>query len=433
LGISDNLFCNKELLVGKLYIEVCSYSFSDRNFIKEESDIVESFKKLKEEQEEYKKAYTHVAESLSELERIRREELKSCWNEVERNIPLFRRRIIDDKKKGNEDNEDNEDKSLYEFDVVLSRDGILFLRDATCDEFKVDYFRSGEASDYTQNIPVYRLFKMALHFMSTLFHKNYHHYEEDDSFLPATNLHPIRRDTNLDRLVKHQIEAFLTPVIKVKRNIDNPRTVMLRDPLGILTYAKAFLQVLENNGFIDNAKTRNYMSFIEYQNKEFEIVSANKKTKLNFFLAQDNWIARLTLSFAVTVAIIQIFRFLFIESPCIIEIHDPQILKVILISLSFGGAWLLHNIYINRQIYKMIVRKEKKKKTFLYKDSSDKGISLKYAFFLWWINIKARIGSMGINIFGFCLFMILTIVAVAILVAIGVDDIYNFFKELLLF
>jgi hypothetical protein len=380
------LFEEKELLIGKLSIMAIPNKLRERELTEQEKNILLCMNELSKKKQEYIKADSD-GYSFERLDRMR-SALKEQWVKVETQIL--------------EVEKDEGGNPVYKFDVILSRDGILFLKDDTCAEFKKHYFTADSASDYRKNIPLHGIFKMSLHFVTSLFHMNYHHSPEHDAFLPATNLHPIRTNTTLKRIIKHQLESFLSPVIKIKRDINDTNANIICNPAGVLPYAEAFLYVFENNKFLPKEEADLLHKFIDTQKKEFEALSSDNKAIYNSFLSQDNFVTRLTVSLAVLVAVIQTFGFLFKDSDvfCRLGTEKMTVLRTVIILISFGLGWTIHRFVIQRIIYReKFIRK--RKRNFLNQDSNiDKGkLSRLYAFRLFWINIKLQIKKSNINIF----------------------------------
>jgi hypothetical protein len=373
-ALAKKLFAKKgkDLLIGRLSMMAIPNKLTKRKLTDKEKEILSSMKNLKEMKEKYDKAYKLDAETLSALEE-KRKGLKEQWIEVEKNTLAIEK--------------DTGDNPIYMFDVILSRDGILFLKDVTCVKFKETYFTPDKPDDYTKNIPLHRVFKVALHFMTSLFHKNYHHSLEDDAFLPATNLHPIKADKTLERLVKHQIEAFLNPAIRAKRDIYTSKKYISCNPEGIFPYLESFLYILENNMFIKSDDAELLRKFIDTQSKEYKVWSSDKKVRRNSFLTQRNLVARLTVSLAVLVAGINAFNFI---EPC----YLTTLHRVWIIFILGGIGWIIHTIVIQKHIYGGIIFKPKKQRNkFWNKDShvADGKLSPRYAFRLSWTNTKLYI------------------------------------------
>ena len=369
-GSLENFFQKKELLIGKLSIVTVLSS----ELTKQEQELLLSLKVLSSLKEDYKIKRNKESALLEDLESARNE-MKGKWDEIESEIISIENTV--------------EENPIYKFDVVLSRDGILFLKDDTTDVFRKTYFKEGTANDYTQNVPIHRLFKTAMIFMKCLFHKNYHHAEEHDSFLPASNLHPIRNDMSFSRVIKHQTEAFLAPIIQAKRSSN---MYILCNPKGILLYTEAFLHVFENNKFVDEEESKLLHKFIDTQAKDFDVLTSDNNAVRNFFLSQRNIFARITVGLTFLITIIRTSVFLFKE------IDDYKIRLFIVVS-SFGLGILIHAYAVRRAITKGKYNKKKKPRSFLNRNSNiAKGkLSYRYRIKRQWIDSKARITLIGLE------------------------------------
>jgi hypothetical protein len=381
------LFEEKELLIGKLSIVV---TLSSKLSVKEKQ-LLRRLKSLSGKKEEYNIACK--ADSCEKLAAMR-VELKAEWEKVEDKII--------DIEKGTGEN------PVYKFDVVLSRDGILFLKDDTGSEYRRDFYKENTQSDYTRNIPIHRVFKTAMNFIKHLFHMNYHHSEEHDTFLPATNLHPIREDGNLNRIIKHQMEAFLSPVIRMKRVDDNPYyRYELCNPEGILLYAESFLLVCKYNKFITDEKVDLLSKFIDKQKKEYEAISSDKKSSRSFYLSQKNIFATLAIALSILTALIKTIDFLFKDSALLFNMDEQGDAEVFIPRLyiilgSFGLAALFHRNYINGQILAGKFNRKPKRKNILNRDSNiNRGrFSILYNIRLFLINNTTQLNINKLDIAG---------------------------------
>ena len=378
---AERVFAEKELLIGRLYV-VLKFS---KNLTEHESGLLETLEDLTKEKEKYDKAFHNDAVVCSVLEAMR-ENLKSKWETAEDFIDCIETDLESNTKKREKDDH------LYKFDVVLSRDGILFLKDASCDNFKDDYFTANSPDDYTQNIPIPRIFKTAIHFIKFLFHKNYYHNEEDDTFLPASNLHHIRNEKGwTERINRHQLEAFLTPITKIKRanNTCNPS--------GIALYAKSFLNVLEKNNLISSQEVAFEQKFVETQKQEVEEYLSERKARQNSFIAQKNWVTRFTVGFAFLTAGIGITNYLF--NDCVLprlnnlnDIFWSKYQRPLLVVVCFITGVLLHYVIYNLKKNRFVQKKIRR--SFLNKnsDTKKKRFSTRYKIRLLIIEIKIFFG-----------------------------------------
>ncbi len=223
----------------------------------DEVTLLNQLKEITRKKKLYHEAFSVHAESLEGLE-DRRRELRCLWEHI-------------DETMGRIEGRDVPSYPIYTFDVALTRDGILLLKDVTREVFRSSYFVQGTPSDYTCNIPLHRLFKTVMNFMKFLFHRNYHHDVSHDTFLPASNLHPVRQREpwSLSGIVKHQMEAFLLPVVKLKRGAFK---YFPFNPDGILLYAESFLGVFRKNELISEREFGSFKDFIQQQRSEIALM-----------------------------------------------------------------------------------------------------------------------------------------------------------------
>ena len=403
-----DLFQEKDFLIGKLsFLPACNiYEEAalgnlDSNdnvgeagntddideLTRKEADLIELLKKLSDEKRKYTRFFSVESASCAELDN-QRALMKSIWLQVE------------EKMKAIEGGLNN--KPVYKFDVVLSKDGILFLREDTDRQFKTHYIQQGTSSDFTQNIPIHRIFKTAMNFIKYLFHCNYHHQEEHDTFLPVTNLHPIRGSGgNLSKIVKHQIEAFLTPVTKMKR--DGLMTYSC-NPIGVLLYAESFLFVFEENNFLKHDEAHLLRKFINQQKKEMELLLSENKAVVTSFLTQKNLLSTITVGLAFVLATINVVMFtakgLFPEINQLSQLTLKNILPyAFIVCGAFGAGIAVQNYTIRTVFLKRFIRK-KKKNYYLNRDSNlqKRKFSRCYSLRLQLIEIKLHLKQAGVNI-----------------------------------
>lgn len=294
----QNIVFQDGIMLGHLVIVL-----EDTNRLTElEVRIINDIKHLSYLKQEYVKDFSVDAVSLEKLQ-ADRAAMKSHWTKIREEIRQLKQ----------------ENKRQFEFEVFLTRDGILLLKDITCDEYKNAYFTVASASDYTQNVPIHRIFKTAMNFMKFLFHTNYHHEEEHDTFLPASNLHPYLENGNFSRIFKHQIDAFISPLMKMRREHTRLNTI---DPVGIMNYAKSFVYACRNNNLVDESEARRQLDYISLLEAENSHSTRHHKSLINSLATQRNTFFILTTILAFAVAVLKIF-----ESSVRISGHDGKILE----------------------------------------------------------------------------------------------------------
>lgn len=294
----NNLTESEGALLGHLFIVL-----EDTNIISDvEVSIIKGIRQLVEIKKEYITQFSYKAASLEDLEGSRKK-MKHNWKIICSDI----------------DNLAKQDRKFFHFGVLMTRDGIILLKDLTAEPTKQIYFEKGSASDYTVNIPIHRIFKTAMNFMKYLFHKNYHHEEEHDTFLPASNLHPYHRHQNFNRVFKHQIDSFLHPLMKLRRKGFKKINV---DPTGILCYAKSFVYTCRNNDLIDDQQAKSELEYITLQETEIAHRSRHNKSLMSSLASQRSFFVILSTVLAFMVAVLKIF-----ESGLRLSGSNTQLLK----------------------------------------------------------------------------------------------------------
>lgn len=276
------LLLNKGVLIGKLIIALEETSrISDR-----EVRVIRKIQNLVRKSQEYNRNFSLIQASLSSLEENRRE-MKNEWSGLKEEIDQLYK----------------DEKIQYEFEVLLTRDGILLLRDCTRKEYKPSYFIENSPSDYTMTVPIHRLFKTAMNFIKFLFHTNYHHEEEHDTFLPASNLHPYRKSKDFSGIFRHQINAFLNPIVALRRQGMHRLNV---DPTGIMNYAKSFVNVCDRHNLISSEEAKHQLTCIKLLEDEINHEIRHRKSLLSSIASQQNAFFIITTVLAFVVAILKI-------------------------------------------------------------------------------------------------------------------------------
>lgn len=255
------------LLLGHLFI-VFENDLTDL-----EASFLKGLQRLTKDNEDYLKAF-HVQAKSMEVLNACRATMQTEWKQ------------LSDMAKAIETDEKNR-RPTFSFDVALTRDGILLLKDVTNEEYRSYFAAPGTADDYRQNIPVHRLFKIAMNCLKYLFHSNYHHNEEHDTYLPSSNLYPAKEGGTLDlqRVFKHQLDAFFVPVIKLKRKAFSNHTV---ESYGVLLYAKAFIRVFAANELVSSVEAGKAKDFCEILEKEVTEMTAQQRTLVNALITNHN-------------------------------------------------------------------------------------------------------------------------------------------------
>lgn len=284
IKVVESLVQKEGVLLGRLVIlteETVSLS-------ELEVRIIKGIKELRSGRREYDSKFSVEADSLETLDGLRKK-MKTAWGAIRDDI----------------DNLGIEDKIKFSFDVFLTRDGITLLKDCTDNRSRLTYFEEGTSSDYTKCVPIHRMFKTAMNFMKFLFHKNYHHEEEHDTFLPASNLHPYRSSGDFSKIMKHQTDAFFNPLMKLRRNEYRQLNI---DPVGILCYAKSFVYVCRNRCLIPEEEAGIHLDYISLQELEMGHAMRYSKSLLTSLATQRNLFFILTTVLAFAVAVLKIFE-----------------------------------------------------------------------------------------------------------------------------
>lgn len=190
-------------------------------------------------------------------------------------------------------------------ETLLSRDGMLLFRDAT-DTGNLHFFKGFRDSLDSDSIPMHRMFKTAATYVKFLFHKNYNHHDKNDSYMPVSNLRNVRDEKDMSRIVRHQMESLLVPVIQLRRQLYKKCNC---NPVGIIEYARAFLESARKQGWIRSecglSGTNEYEIARNYISILMEDVRAGHEQRrnsvLDFLTVQSNLMAffAIVLTFAL--------------------------------------------------------------------------------------------------------------------------------------
>lgn len=339
---------------------------------KEEAEIIKLITGLEEQNKKYQDSFTIKADSLAELDN-QRKSMKKTWLSIENKVSDIAK---------------NQNYTSYTFDVFLTRDGILLLNDKTIQKNKITYCEKDTPSDYTTNIPLHRLFKCAMNYIKYLFHNNYHHNIEHDTYLPASNLHPLRKGNNTDfsKVFKHQYDALIQPIIRLKRNSFKQYPI---DPSGIICYTKAFVNTCYYNSLISKNDKNRAISYINIQESEINHLTRHHKSLLSSTISNYKIVFIISAVLAMTAAVVKI-------AEAVIDIPKINIGEHITKENERACTFILLTMFIifigYVYTYTIILRKEFKPKTRInllkrlcLSDSNlDSGkFSNRYIFYLW--------------------------------------------------
>ncbi len=366
---SENLFKNKELLIGKLSIVL---NLKEKLALHEsEVNALNDLKELTDKEIVYQRTHVEKAESLNLLQQQNNE------------LNILHAKAVDSIRKIENLSDCCDNFKVWKFDVLLSRDGILFLRNDTNSFFLKDFYKEDSASDYKKNTQMHRIFKVALTYIKYMFHNHYHHHKDNDSFLPVTNLHPLKKTKNRNvRIINHQIENFLQQITKYKRL----EKELNCNPSGISTYAKAFAEVFHINGFMSHDDRKKLIQFIDIQDTESKIfLNDNFKSK-DFFLTQNNYLAAFTIGISFVVLFNLLFRFYFYDS---IDNNyaKSKYIRFGLMSTFFVIGFVIQRWQVKRNLSKSfntaLNNIKRNKLGFLLQNSKLKKTRLSYRYYLY--------------------------------------------------
>lgn len=408
------------LLIGRLAIVV----EVDHKLSSSEVALLQGLKVLSKRNKDYLNKFHVEAVSMEELDKVRKE-MYETWEYL-----VYIARRIEEEKDTN--------RPIYSFDVALTRDGILLLKDVTSDEWKKTYAAQGTPDDYTQNIPIHRLFKDAMNYVKYLFHSNYHHNEDHDTYLPASNLHPIIDYNNkknkvtkfvckllscpekldLYKVFRHQLDAFLVPVIRLKREGFSSYTV---DPKGIMLYAKAFIRVFKENNLVNERVTVKAQEHCDILEKEIEQMTAEHSTIVRAFITNHNLFTILPALLAFVLACLETANRLHLYVKqyviSIMYVSNPYyaVGKFLLLA-SFG--YTLYIISRTRALTKKFKLKEKSK-NILFVNSNLLGrngsFSCCYRLYIFYTTLILRMKRPAIGIIRPTIGIICTIIIIVLL------------------
>lgn len=398
---TDVQLCVKKggVLLGQLVI----VTEDGKNFSTYEAEMLERMRDLANEREKYVISSAVKAVQMSELATIRTQ-MYNSWNDVLSCIKEIA-------------NNEERDLPTYCFDVALTRDGILLLKDVTKDKYKDSYCKSGTPDDYTQNVPIHRIFKVSMNYIKYLFHVNYHHNVEHDAFLPASNLHPSRHKTNFDLggVFRHQLNAFLNPITRMKRNGFADYTM---DVNGVLLYAKAFVKVFKENGLINKCDADKADSFIELQKNEIDHMTQSSRILMNAVMSQHNWLLVFSGVLAFVVAFIKLATsFVEIDRLKISEMSSPEgfgkicIYAIFVVAL-FAVGYILYYVSHSIVLSKRFIRKRQNVKIYFgNSNTKKKKLALTYRLVIWLHTQKLIMGIVLTELVKVVFWLLLMIIA----------------------
>lgn len=359
------------VLFGKLLI----LTESDFKISDVEARLLQLMQNIVEDHNCFLRSFSVEAVSMKDLEsqRLRLynswDDISSCFDEI--------------------NSDENDQRPKYCFDVALTRDGLLLLKDTTSERYRDSYCKQGTADDYTQNVAIHRIFKVAMNYIKYLFHANYHHNVENDAFLPASNLHPARSSEAIDLsgVFRHQLNAFLNPITKMKRNGFSDYTM---DANGIILYAKAFVNVFKENQLVEQQVANKASCFIDLQKQEVEHMTQSSRTLVNAVLTQHNSLLIFTGVLAFVVAVVKLlttfveFDRIHIENITSTDEYDKVVLYGTIVAFLFFVGYSIFYYTHSKVLSKRFVRKEDKNVIFCGNSNIKKRrFAYSYMFHIW--------------------------------------------------
>lgn len=302
-------------------------------------------------------------------------------------------------------------------ETLLSRDGMLLFRNAT-DLSNLRFFKGFRDSLDSGTVPMHRIFKTAATYVKFLFHKNYNHHDKNDSYMPVSNLRNVHNQKDMSKIVRHQMESLLVPVIQLRRQLYKKCNC---NPVGIIGYARAFLESSRKQGWLiskcEGSETNEYEVANNFISDLMEDVRAGheqtRNSVLDFLTVQRNPIAffAIVLTFALA-------------AKEIIDLFDPEhtgfgILQgenarglecLLLLAFSVLVGILIQTIttILMKQSYFQpnnpktgIVRYFIMRGNSLYADKKETKLPLKYRCWLSWVDLKTDIRPIRRKMIGF--------------------------------
>lgn len=183
------------------------------------------------------KQFSQFIESDLQLKE-RNRKFKELWKNLEESIS---RAVV-------ESQSSKYPRPIAKFNLLMKLNGILLIKNSTDDKNARYFFgnkKLGENSD--ADIPMHRIFKTVGSYMKFMFHKNYNHHDKNDSYTPVSNISYLSSGQELENVAMHQLKAMLSPVVQLRRDLYKN---CYCNPVGILGYAKTYLECVYNEKWI---------------------------------------------------------------------------------------------------------------------------------------------------------------------------------------
>lgn len=333
-----------------------------------ETSLIKEIKALSNQIVKYNKTIIYQTETLNEL----KEEwnsLVSSWNSYYKMMKAIK-------------NDNNYNRVNFFFDVHLSQDGLLLIKYDNTGKFNSYISKDIEtANHYRLN----NLYVTVMEFIRSTFYNNilFYRFIIPSYLFNSKNLDELVKKQYCSRILNQQLEAFLSPINKMKDVRNNLTPNFIREKYNL---AKTLVDVFSQNDLIDNDyKERTLKSLdsqeLGYNNKiELYLIGRNAKVEAN-----NNPFNRITVYLAVISIFISTFG-LFISVftfDRLKEIIGP-LLKLfayipIFILLLF---YLLTGFRDKKNKYSDYFEKVRKH-DFFYKDSDIEGKKLSFRYRIW--------------------------------------------------
>ena len=217
---------------------------------------------------------------------------------------------------------------------------------------------------------------------------------------------------DLNRVFKHQLDAFLVPVIKLKRTAFSSHTI---ESYGVLLYAKAFIKVFSSNELISSEEAEKAKEYSEILEKEVAEMTAAHRSLFHAFVTQDNpfviTTALLAFVFTCTKLISIFIKIPQIKTEHLLEITDEAkallFFDIVFIAILVVIGYALYVVQRLRVLKKRFQPKQQKKNR-LFQNSclKRKRFSIPYEFYIHYNTLRLQIKNTlyGVLIMMFYLF-----------------------------
>lgn len=298
-------------------------------------------------------------------------------------------------------------RPVASIEVLLSRDGLMLLRNVT-DNRNLRYFEEFKESLESATIPMHRMFKTAGTYVKFLFHKNYNHQDKNDSYMPVSNLRNVATLQDMSRVVRHQMESLLVPVIQIRRALYKNCKC---NPSGIIGYARAFLEAVRKQGWL--MKKGEGVEADEYEVSKNFISNLMEDVRTGYEQTRNSVVDFLTVQSNVMAIVVILLTFVLTAKELIV-LFDPlsegfgifgsrfsvaqQYTMLLLFSVLIGIVIkIVTTGHMNKSYFRAGDNKRRwahrliMRKNTDYSDVKELTLPLRYRFWLWWVNLKTSL------------------------------------------